>query len=188
LLTVNDRWFAESSTRIALTSALEDQNSAGNLQIHRGTSNLPGSEQGVAVRYSTGPIVTFPEVRSFVTSSYMPSPTIIGSAVMSHDSCQPFHSGYTISAAATVPWNQSQWLLTAAGAFDSQSFVNPPDTTSVASTIQSKMYSALSREEFQPTDSTERRHGVHKSFGTFGMKFSPARIRTVNKNLEEPYA
>jgi hypothetical protein len=182
-LTVDDRWFAGSSTRIALTSALEDQNSAGNLQIHRGTSNLPGSEQGVAVRYSTGPIVTFPEVPSFVTSSYMPPATVIDSAVISHSCVQAIPYGYAISAAATGSPIQSRWPWTAASVFNLQSFVNPPDTTNAASTIQSKMYSALSREESLPTDSTARRHDVHMAFGTRKIKFSPVKSRLLNEEL-----
>lgn len=109
ILANDDSSFALPSDRTPLPSAaIGSLNPVGSLQANRQAPNVPDPEQGVAsVQSSTGPTVTLPEAPSFVTSSYMPPPTVIDSAVISHSCAQAIPYGYAMSVAVTVPWNQN---------------------------------------------------------------------------------
>lgn len=100
-----DMWFTQSANRTSLPSAsIQDQSPPGDLQAYRHAPKVPDPEQGAAVvQSSTGPTDTIPEVQSYVTTSYMLPPTIIGSAVMSHSSSQLFPSGYAMSPPLRYP-------------------------------------------------------------------------------------
>lgn len=172
-----------------LSAAIQDQPPPGDLQAYRQASNVPGPDQGgTSVLSSTRPTATVPILRSSLASSYEPRLRNFSSTVKSYSSSQPFPSGYAISGAATGSPNQSRWQWTAAGTFDSQSFVNSPSNMNATSTIQMNTCfpSALTGSlGTLVIDCTDRHCDVQTSFGTGKMKFSPSKDKLVNQKLPQ---